>query len=196
MATVTATKSKMTASEFLSWENSLSDVRHEFVEGEVFAMTGTTRQRNEVVMNLVMQLRPALNDTPCRVFAVDIKVRVEAANAYFYPDLVITCSEKDLDVNGPAVLTEPSVIIEVSSPSTAEYDVAGKFSRYRMLPSLKEYIIVAPLSHGATVFRKQDNGHWEVISEMTHLNIGALDFSCSFAELFANVAYVPPESRE
>ena len=192
----TAAKPKMTASEFLAWENSLSDARHEFVEGEVFAMTGTTRQHNEVVMNLVMQLRTALNGTPCRVFAIDIKVRVEAANAFFYPDLVITCSEKDLDVNGPAVLTEPSVIIEVSSPSTAEYDVAGKFSRYRMLPSLKEYIIVAPLSHGATVFRKQDNGHWEVISELTHLNIGTIDFSCPFSELFANVAYVPPESRE
>ena len=192
----TAAKPKMTASEFLAWENSLSDARHEFVEGEVFAMTGTTRQHNEVVMNLVMQLRTALNGTPCRVFAIDIKVRVEAANAFFYPDLVITCSEKDLDVNGPAVLTEPSVIIEVSSPSTAEYDVAGKFSRYRMLPSLKEYIIVAPLSHGATVFRKQDNGHWEVISELTHLNIGTIDFSCPFTELFANVAYVPPESRE
>ena len=192
----TAAKPKMTASEFLAWENSLSDARHEFVEGDVFAMTGTTRQHNEVVMNLVMQLRPALNGTPCRVFAVDIKVRVEAANAYFYPDLVITCSEKDLDVDGPAVLTEPSVIIEVSSPSTADYDLAGKFARYRMLDSLKEYIIVAPLSHGATVFRKQGNGHWEVISELTHLNIGAIDFSCPFTELFANVAYVPPESRE
>ena len=196
MTAATATKPKMTASEFLTWENSLSDFRHEFVEGEVFAMTGTTRQHNEVVMNLITQLRPALNDTPCRVFAVDIKVRVEAANAYFYPDLVITCSEKDLDVNGPAVLTEPSVIIEVSSPSTADYDLAGKFMRYRMLPSLKEYIIVAPLLHCATAFRKQDNGHWEVISEMTHLNIGSIDFSCPFNELFANVAYVPPESRE
>ncbi len=192
----TATKSRMTASEFLTWENSLSDVRHEFVEGEVFAMTGTTRQHNEVVMNLVMQLRPALNGTPCRVFALDIKVRVEAANAYFYPDLVITCSDKDLDVSGPAILTEPSVIIEVSSPSTADYDLAGKFVRYRMLPSLKEYVIVAPLSHGATVFRKQDNGHWEVISELMDLNIATINFSCSFTELFANVAYVPPESRE
>ena len=186
----------MTASEFLSWENSLSDVRHEFVGGEVFAMTGTMRQHNEVVMNLVMQLRPALNGTPCRVFAVDIKVRVEAANAYFYPDLVITCSEKDLDVSGPAVLTEPSVIIEVSSPSTAEYEVAGKFSRYRMLPSLKEYVIVAPLTHGATVFRRLDNGHWEVISEESHLTLSAIDFTCPFTELFANVAYVAPELRD
>ena len=196
MTAATATKPKMTASEFLTWENSLSDFRHEFVEGEVFAMTGTTRQHNRVVINLVGALDRALQGTPCAVFAVDIKVRVEAANAYFYPDLVITCSEKEFDVNGPAVLSEPSVIIEVSSPSTADYDLAGIFMRYRMLPSLKEYIIVAPLSHGATVFRKQDNGHWEVISEMTHLNIGSIDFSCPFNELFANVAYVPPESRE
>ncbi|MEO7253329.1 MAG: Uma2 family endonuclease [Casimicrobium sp.] len=192
----TAVKPKLTASEYLAWENALSDVRHEFVEGEVFAMTGTTRQHNEVVMNLVMQLRPALKDTPCRVFAVDIKVRVEAANAYFYPDLVITCNAKDLDVNGPAVLTEPSVIIEVSSPSTADYDLAGKFARYRMLPSLKEYIIVAPLSHGATVFRKQENGHWEVISDMTHLTVQSMDFTCPLADVFANVAYVAPELRE
>ena len=147
----TATKSKMTASEFLAWENSLSDVRHEFVEGEVFAMTGTTRQHNRVVINLVGALDRALQGTPCSVFAVDIKVRVEAANAYFYPDLVITCSEKDLDVSGPAVLTEPSVIIEVSAPSTAECDKAGQFVRYCMLPSLNEYAILAPLSDGATV---------------------------------------------
>jgi Uma2 family endonuclease len=191
-------KPKLTEAEYLSWENSLVELRHEFVDGEVFAMTGTRKSHNRVVLNLAPKLDVLLSDTPCEVFAIDVKVRVAAANAYFYPDIVVSCPHDALSDSDPLVIDSPRVIFEVASPSTSEYDLMGKFARYRLSTTLMEYVLISPDHHDLIVYRKQPEGQWVVAeaakSEM--LELKSLDVAISFADIFANVVYVaPPPER-
>ena len=95
---------------------------------------------------------------PCRVFIADIKLRVDAADAYFYPDLLVTCSTADRAE--PYVMREPCVVVEVLSPSTAAYDQGAKFAAYRQLASLREYVLIDPDTVSVNVFRRGEDGHW------------------------------------
>ncbi len=187
----------MSTEQYLAWENALGDGRHEFVDGEVFAMTGTSINHNEATLNLIVALRHALADTPCRVFGMDIKVRVNAANAVFYPDIVVTCSEADFSRQGPGIVEAPKVIVEVASPSTSDYDLMGKFARYRLSPTLMEYVLVSADHHDLIVHRKLADGQWVVAETTTPntLELRSIEVNIPFADIFANVAYValPPE---
>jgi Uma2 family endonuclease len=142
---------KMTASEFLAWERQ-QEVRHEFVDGEVFAMAGASRAHVRTVMNLGALLSRALVGRPCEPFSVDMKVLVSSLGRYFYPDVFVTCS--DADRRATDVMTEPTVIIEVLSDSTAAYDRGDKFWAYRHLSTLQEYVLVDPERLRIEIFRR------------------------------------------
>lgn len=129
----------MTADEFLAWDEHQT-LRHEFVRGELFAMAGGEDRNNTLALNLVVALRPQLRGTPCRVYANAVKLRVELANCYYHPDLMVTCS--GLDAANRLIKREPELVVEVLSPSTAAHDRGGKFADYRMLPSLQEFMLV------------------------------------------------------
>ena len=191
-------KPRLTEAQYLSWENSLGGQRHEFVDGEIFAMTGTRKSHNRVVLNLAPKLDAMLRGTPCEVFAIDVKVRVAEANAYFYPDIVVACPDQALEEDDPLVIDSPKVISEVASPSTSEYDAMGKFARYRLSPTLMEYVLISADNHDLTVHRKQADGQW-VIADASipqTLELKSLGLSIPFAEIFANVRYVvPPTDR-
>jgi len=111
-----------------------------------------------VAGNLYIALRQHLNASPCRTFMSDMRLHVAAANSYFYPDLMVTCSA--LDATSPLVKTEPSLIVEVLSPSTAAYDRGVKFSHYRSLGSLQEYVLVDLDSRSIDCYRKGPDGLW------------------------------------
>jgi Uma2 family endonuclease len=188
----------MSVEQYLAWENAFVQGRHEFVGGEVFAMTGTSMNHNEATLNLIGALRRALSGTPCRAFGMDIKVRIDAANAFFYPDIVVGCDAADFSRDGPGLIESPKVIVEVASPSTSEYDAMGKFARYRLSPTLMEYVLISADNHDLTVYRKQADGQW-VIADASipqTLELRSLELSIPFAEIFANVRYVaPPTDR-
>jgi Uma2 family endonuclease len=132
-------KRPMTAAEFLAWDETQT-LKHEFVRGEVFAMTGGVDRNNTVALNVAIALRLHLRGSRCRVYASDVRLRVEAADCYFYPDVMVTCSDADL---GDRVLkSEPVLVVEVLSPSTAAFDRGDKFADYRALPSLREYLLI------------------------------------------------------
>ncbi|MCB1982700.1 MAG: Uma2 family endonuclease, partial [Rhodoferax sp.] len=120
----------LSADEFLAWEAG-QPLRHEFVAGEVFAMAGGEDRNNTVALNLVVALRQSLRGSPCRVYAGDVKLGVEAADAFFYPDLMVTCSAAD--AADRLVKREPVLVVEVLSPATAAFDRGPKFAAYRML---------------------------------------------------------------
>ncbi len=148
----------MTAEEFLAWDEHQT-IRHEFVRGEVFMMAGGEDHNNTLAGNLYVALRQHLRGTPCRVFANDVKLRVEAADCYFYPDLMVTCST--LDAASRLIKREPKLVVEVLSPSTAAYDRGAKFADYRALPTLEEYLLVDMQSRRCDLFRKQAaDGLW------------------------------------
>ncbi len=150
-------KRRMTAAEFLAWEQT-QPVKHEFVRGEVFMMTGGVDRNNTVAGNLYIALRAHLRGSPCRIYASDVKLRVEAADCYFYPDLMVTCSAADLADR--LVKREPVLVVEVLSPSTAAFDRGDKFASYRALPSLAEYLLVDADQQRCELYRKGADGLW------------------------------------
>lgn len=148
-----------TASEYLAFEEA-SPLRHEFVRGEVFAMAGTTDAHNEVTQNLAALLRAHLRGGPCRAYVIEVQLRVELADAYFYPDLFVTCDPRDRD--DPRVKRYAKLVVEVLSESTAAYDRGDKFDDYRRLESLREYVLVDSRARRAMVYRRSDEAaRWE-----------------------------------
>ena len=127
-----AQKTIFTAVDYLAWEAGQSQ-RHEFLDGEVFAMAGAEDRHVTVSMNLAFALRQHLAGSPCRTYMSDMRLHVTVANSYFYPDVLVTCSA--LDLASAMVKTEPKLIAEVLSPSTGAYDRGLKFSHYRRLPA-------------------------------------------------------------
>lgn len=150
---------EFTPEAYLAWESEQSE-RHEYVNGEVFLMTGTTTTHNVIGSNFLVALRNGLRGKPCRVYMADVKLRVETANCYFYPDLMVTCSASDRQQ--PLVQSEPTVVVEVLSDSTAGYDQGAKFSAYRKLPSLREYVLVAQDGTQVLVYRRGEGVEWIV----------------------------------
>lgn len=147
----------ITPEDYLAVEMA-SDTRSEYLKGEVFAMVGTSSMHNVIVLNIAQTLRNLLRGRPCQIFAIDIKLRVESANAYFYPDLMVTCSDKDR--RSDFIKTEPILVMEVLSPSTALFDRDKKFACYRQLPSLQEYVLVDTEQVNIECYRRADGGEW------------------------------------
>jgi len=152
-----AHKPVFTAEDYLVWESTQLE-RHDFLDGEVFAMAGAEDRHVTVALNVALALRQHLSGSPCRTYISDMRLHVAAANSYFYPDLMVTCSA--LDAASPLVKSEPSLIVEVLSPSTAAYDRGVKFSHYRSLASLKEYVLVDLDSRSIDCYRKGPDGLW------------------------------------
>ncbi len=147
----------MTADEFLAWDAGQT-TRHEFVRGEVFAMAGAGEAHVTLALNVAMALRNHLSGSSCRVFITDMKLQLQAADSYFYPDVMVTCSAAD--AADPLVKREPMLVVEVLSPSTAAYDRGDKFAAYRTLPSLAEYLLADPETRRVDLYRKGADGLW------------------------------------
>jgi Uma2 family endonuclease len=146
------------AEEYLAREATQSE-RHEFIAGEVIAMvnedaafveTGASEAHVTAALNLAMTLRQHLADTPCRTFITDMKLQVQAADAYFYPDVMLTCSAAD--AASPNLKREPVLLAEVLSPGTTAYDRGDKFAAYRRIASLREYLLASgPMASGCFI---------------------------------------------
>lgn len=147
----------MTAEAFLAWD-ATQTVKHEFVRGEVFAMAGAHEAHVALTLNLALALRQHLKGSPCRTFAAAMTMRVEAADAFFYPDVFVTCSAAD--AADPLIKREPVLVVEVLSPSTAAYDRGEKFAAYRQLASLREYLVVDPAARRCDLHRQGADGLW------------------------------------
>ena len=148
---------RMTAEEFLAWDKTQT-VKHEFVRGEVFAMAGASERHIAVVGNLYVALRNHLRGTPCRPLPSEMKLRVEAADCFYYPDLMVTCGEAAAEHQHQK--TDAVLVVEVLSPSTAAIDRGDKFADYRQLPSLVEYLLVDPDKRRCDRYRKGADGLW------------------------------------
>jgi Uma2 family endonuclease len=130
---------KMTVEEYLAWE-AQQDCRYEYVNGEVFAMTGGTIPHNDIALNLYTALRPHLRSRGCRVNVSDVKVQVTPQSPYYYPDVIVSCDPQDL--NARQFIEKPKLIAEVLSPGTSGKDRGEKFNYYLKIPSLQEYILI------------------------------------------------------
>ncbi len=186
-------KRRMSAQEFLAWDEGQT-IRHEFARGEVFMMAGGEDRNATVAGNLFIELRQHLRGTPCRVYVNDVKLRVEAADCYFYPDLMVTCSAAD--ATDRLIKREPVLVIEVLSPSTASFDRGDKFADYRQLPTLQEYLLVDVARLRCDLYRKGTDGLWVLHPTQGDepVVLKAVDLVVAGAALWADLEPDTPES--
>ena len=146
------------AQAYRAWEAEQS-TQHEYHDGEVFAMAGASDAHVTVAGNVYMALRNHLRGSPCSVFISDMKLRVEEDNAFFYPDVFVTCAESDRGQSHSK--SAPVLVVEVLSPATSAYDRGAKFAAYRKLPTLREYALIDPERLSLDLFRREgDSKRW------------------------------------
>ena len=185
-----ALKSKMSGDEYLAWEAEQAE-KHDFIDGEVYAMAGAESGHVTAAGNLYMALRQHLAGTPCRTFIADMKVQAKEGDNYFYPDVVVTCS--DADRSSPLVKREPTLIIEVLSPSTEAYDRGEKFAQYRSIASLKEIAFIDMSSRRTDVYRRGADGLWVLhpFDAGAAVTLASVELTVSAAIMFAEVDVLP-----
>jgi len=150
-----------TYDEYLLRE-ALSDVRHEYLRGDVHAMAGGTIEHGAVAAAFTGELHAALRGKPCRAFSSDVRVRVEETDLTTYPDISVVCGPLQTAAVDPNAITNPVVIVEVLSPNTEAYDRGAKAAHYRRLPSLRELVLVSASERRVEVQRRTDSGAWEL----------------------------------
>lgn len=181
-----ALKSKMSGDEYLAWEAEQAE-KHDFIDGEVYAMAGAESGHVTTSLNMAMALRQHLAGTPCRTFIADMKVQAREGDNYFYPDVVVTCS--DADRSSSLVKREPTLIIEVLSPSTAAYDRGEKFAQYRSIAALKEIAFIDMSSRRTDVYRRGADGLWVLhpFDAGAAVTLASVELTVSADAVFAEV---------
>ena len=181
------TQTRLDLEGYLAWEAEQPE-RHEFHLGEVFAMVGARLPHNTVALNLAAALKQRLRGGPCRAYIDGTKVRIGAADAVLYPDVVVSCDERD---RGPEdrYLSHPALIVEVLSESTAAYDRGAKFALYRKLDSLQEYAVIDIDTRRVELFRRSTDGHWVLhdFTEADAVEFASVKASVPLAEVFEDV---------
>ncbi len=184
-----------TPEDYLEFERE-SDSRHEFLDGEIYAMAGESLSHSRVCMNLAREIGNKLKGKSCEALSPNMKVRTTTASLFSYPDLTIVCGEPQFHDRKKDVLTNPKVIFEVLSPSTADYDRTTKFQRYRMgNETLTDYILVSQDYCFVEHFSKQADGNWiyQSLSELSDfLRIMTIDCELSLEEIYDRVELKPP----
>ena len=180
----------LTFEAYMAWEADQPE-RHEFLGGEVFAMTGARATHNTIALNIALALRDALRGTPCRVFIADMKLHVAAANASFYPDVFVSCDPRDRTPDAELVQRHPQLVVEVLSDSTAAFDRGQKFEAYRSLDSLTAYLLVEQNSPHADLFVRNAEGLWVLnpVGEGGSLTIAPLGVVLPMAAVYEGITF-------
>jgi Uma2 family endonuclease len=192
-------KSKFTEEEYLQMERQAEE-KHEYYKGEIFrmeghgdllAMSGAGDNHNEIFSNLFIAVGNQLKGKNCRPYGPDMRMHIPENTLYTYPDISIYCKNP---VDGPAddIATNPTVIIEILSPSTRNYDMGGKFDLYRDIPALKEYILVDTRAIRVYVFRINESKHWELEeykSIIETLQIRVVQIAIPLAEIYEGTKF-------
>lgn len=179
-------QTRFTADEYLAWEMARPD-RHEYVDGEVFAMSGAEDRHATVALNLAFALRTHLKGGPCRAYVSQVRLHVAASNAYFYPDLMVTCDPAD--AANRLVKSAPLLVVEVLSPSTGACDRGDKFAHYRRIARLQEYVLIDIDRRATDVYRKGADGLWVLhpFSGDAAVELASVALTVPAAELFADL---------
>jgi len=159
MSAMPAVKTMLTSEEYLAWERAQPE-KHEFHDGEVFAMAGATFEHNQIVGNVVGELRAALRQMPCRVCLSDLRVKVPATGLYTYPDASVVCGRPEFEDGTLDTLLNPVVLVEVLSGSTEDYDRGTKFTNYRTVASLRDYVLISTDRILVEHYARSDDGSW------------------------------------
>ncbi len=180
-------KTKISVEDYIGGEE-ISDIKHEYLDGEVYAMAGTSDRHNIIAGNLFANLWTHLRDSPCQPFMENMKVRVNR-DVFYYPDVLVSCEQNP---ESSYYRNEPILIIEVISPSTAQTDRREKLRAYQQMPSVHEYVIVEQESIAVEIHRRQPDGRWITYyftRQDTEFTLESVNLTLQLAEVYRRVNF-------
>ena len=179
---------RFTPEEYFIWEEQ-QKCKYEYIDGEVYAMTGGSLNHSEIATNFCAILKTHLRGSGCRVLNSDAKVNIHQSNDYVYPDLSVTCDERDRSTT--KFISYPCLVVEVLSPSTEAYDRGNKFKLYRQSSSLREYILISTDEIAIDLYRKNDRGEWQIINYVAGESIELQSVNLTFEvdQVFEDITF-------
>lgn len=184
-------KTYYTPEEYLALERS-SEAKHEYYNGEIFAMGGATEEHVSIVTNLVVELGSQLKAGPCKVYSNDLRVQVSPTGLYTYPDVIVLCEKRRFSDKQGDTLLNPALIIEVLSESTKDYDRGGKFEQYRAIDSFVEYLLIAQDLPHVEHHTRQPDGSWllqETNSLEDTIQLKSVPCSLRMADIYSRIEF-------
>jgi Uma2 family endonuclease len=179
---------RFTPEEYFQWEER-QQLRHEYINGEVYAMSGGTINHSKIASNLNFILKSHLRGGGCQVLTSDARVKIVESNDYVYPDLSVTCDDRDRSTS--QYITYPCLVVEVLSPSTANYDRGDKFRMYRRNPILRDYLLVDAEKIAIDLYRHNELGNWEIINYQAGdaIELKSVNLSCSIEDIYEDIVF-------
>ncbi|MBX3245940.1 MAG: Uma2 family endonuclease [Myxococcales bacterium] len=187
---------RISAEAYLA-EEAIAGRRHEFLNGAIIAMAGASARHNLIAANVMRALGNALAAGPCRVLGSDQRVRIGLSDAYLYPDVTVVCASPRFADDRPASLLNPSLVVEVLSPSTVDHDRGAKLAHYRRLPSLGEILLIEPNERRLEVYRRLASGQWLITDVLDGaVELESVGASLSLDEVYAKTVGLPLDAAE
>ena len=183
-----AERVRMTEDEYLAFERA-SEEKHEYIDGEIFAMSGGSGDHSAVASGMLRVLGNALYGRRCIVYTSDMRIHIPASRRYVYPDASAVCGRRDLKGDKRDILLNPRIIVEVLSPSTEDYDRGEKFTHYKTIPSLAHFVLASQDKALVEVFTRQVDGSWtcEKYEAGQKIALSALECEVEVDQVYANV---------
>lgn len=174
---------------YLDYERA-SPVKHEYFRGRIYAMTGAKEPHNLIASNAIALLHSQLRRKPCRVYPSDMRLKVLRTGLNTYPDIIVICGQPQFTDTVRDTITNPTIIIEILSPSTERYDRGLKFQNYRTIDTLRDYILIAQDHHHIEHYTRQEGGQW-LLQEATELEdqivIQSIESTLLLADIYEKV---------
>ncbi|MGD1700117.1 Uma2 family endonuclease [Dapis sp. BLCC M229] len=174
--------------EYLAGEE-VSSVKHEYINGQVYAIAGASDAHVTISLNLASALRSYLRDSGCRVYMSDMKAHIETTNTFYYPDVMVTCDARDKALVNHKKY--PCLIVEVLSESTEAFDRGDKFANYQELPTLQEYVLINQKRQRLECFRRNTEGLWvlHTYTQGSEIHLASINFRTSIDNLYEDVTF-------
>jgi Uma2 family endonuclease len=174
--------------EYLAMEQA-SETRHEYLDGEIYAMAGGTPEHGLLCANAIRELGVLLRGRGCTVYTSDVRVRVQATGLTTYPDVTVVCGRLERDPEDRNAIANPIMLVEVLSAGTESYDREQKFAHYRRIPSLREYLLVSQRERHVEHYRRNDDGTWTLrdVWPPDVVDLGSIRCALSLEDLYQGV---------
>ena len=188
-----AVRTGISPEDYLAFERA-SEQKHEYADGEVFAMSGCTREHSLIAGNIQRELGNTLLDRPCEVHTSDMRVKIASTGRYVYPDASVVCGEPVFEDAEVDTLINPNVIIEILSDSSEGYDRGDKFAQYQSVQSVTDYVLISQKTVRVEHFHRQPDGKWllAILGPGAKLTIGSIGVTIDVDRVYLKVPLPAP----
>ena len=185
---------KLTPEEYFDWEEKQLE-KHEYIDGQIYAMSGGSKNHSLISVRFIALFANHLEGSGCETGNSDLRVNIVETSDYTYPDISVTCDERDKTTT--QFITYPCLIVEVLSDSTEAYDRGGKFKLYRNNPALKDYLLVSSTRIEMDLYHKNENGDWLILTfkEGDKVTLKSIDLSFPIEQVYRGLSLQPPDRR-